>query len=96
MSSTSTVTTLSDITARYSTLRLQVSDEGKTRLSGPIQNQGSLDSFKHHELSSNIGREYGPDFQLRDLLEADDTILRDFASVGKSTCDLPLPGRLSS
>lgn len=80
MSSTSTVTTLSDITERYTTLRLQVSDEGRTQLTGPIQNQGSLDNFKHIELTSNIGRQYGPDFQLRDLLNADETVLRDFAS----------------
>lgn len=85
MSSTATITTLSDITERYTTLRLQVSDEGKTQLTGPIENQGSLNHFVHHELTSNIGRQYGPDFQLKDLLHADDTVLKDFASTGKPT-----------
>lgn len=82
-SSTTTITTLSDITERYTTLRLQVGDEGRTQLTAPIEYQGAFEQYKHHELTSAIGREYSSDFQLRDLLNADDATLRDFARIGR-------------
>jgi hypothetical protein len=82
MSSTSTITTLDDLTQRYTTLKLKVSDEGKTQLTGPIQYNGSFERFKHYELTSVIGREYGSELQLKDLITADDATLRDFARLG--------------
>ena len=39
---------------------------------------GSLDNYKHADLTSVIGREYDG-LQVRDLLKADDQVIRDLA-----------------
>jgi len=77
----SNIAPVSTVTERYHTLRLTVSDGGRTRLRAPIVNGGRLDHFSSFELTPAIGREYTPDLQLQDLIEADDDTLRDFAHI---------------
>lgn len=74
------VATLTTVTERYSTLKLRVSDGGKTQLRGPIEYTGSLDKYPHFDITSNIGRQYGPELQLSDFLDADEKTLRDLAA----------------
>jgi hypothetical protein len=53
-----------------------------SRLSGPLKYSGSLDSYKHFDVTSAIGREY-PELQLDEILH-DDTKIRDLAILGMS------------
>jgi len=69
------------ITQRFETLRLKVQDNGKSQLQKPLPYHGSLDKNAFTELTPAIGRQYGPDVQLRDYLNADEQSLRDLAHV---------------
>lgn len=56
-------------------------DPGLNRLSGPLPYTGSLDSYPHFEVTPSIGREFGKELQLTDLLAAEnsDELIRDLA-----------------
>lgn len=56
---------------------------GRSRLSEPIRYSGSLDKYPYHESTPSIGREYGSDLQLLDLLISPDSdnLLRDLAAL---------------
>lgn len=85
MSQTNT-TTITEVAERFSTIKLNVNDGGRTQLTGPLPYNGALDKYTHHELTTAIGREYGPDLQLEDFIEADDATLRDLAHTGELLC----------
>lgn len=50
----------------------------RSRLLKPLLFSGSLDNFKHQDLTSVIGREF-ENLQVTDLLEWGDDIIRDLA-----------------
>ena len=52
---------------------------GRNRLNGPLKYTGSLDHFPHFEVTPSIGREFGNELQLSDLLSApnSDELIRD-------------------
>ena len=50
----------------------------RSRLSVPLVYSGSLDSFKHQDLTPVIGREY-EGLQVTDLLSQGDILIRDLA-----------------
>ena len=61
-------------------------DPGLNRLSGPLPYTGSLDSYPHFEVTPSIGREFGKELQLTDLLKAEnsDELIRDLAVLSES------------
>lgn len=65
-------------------LKYEVSTKGTTgtRLSQPLKYSGSLDEYKHFDVTSVIGREF-PEVQIKDILQ-NDTKIRDLAITGLS------------
>lgn len=53
----------------------------RSRLLSPLVYSGSLDSFKHHDLTPVIGREF-EGLQVTDLLRWGDEMIRDLAITG--------------
>ena len=51
----------------------------RTRCIKPLVYSGSLDNYKHADLTPVIRREYDG-LQVRDLLKADDQVIRDLAA----------------
>lgn len=79
----STVTsTIEQVAQRYSTLRVEVKDEGQTQLKAPLRYNGSFDKHQFLELTPAIGRQYEADLQLVDLIHAEDKVLKDLAHIG--------------
>lgn len=58
--------------------------QARTRLSQPLKYTGTLDSFKHQDLTPVLGREY-EGLQARDLLKWGDEMIRDLAVTSKLT-----------
>lgn len=56
--------------------------EAKTRCREPLLYSGSLEKFTHADITPVIGREY-EGLQVTELLSADDTMIRDLASISK-------------
>lgn len=56
--------------------------QAQTRLLKPLQYNGSLDQFKHQDLTPVVGREF-EGLQVRDLLRWGDDMIRDLAVVSK-------------
>lgn len=54
----------------------------RPRLSKPLVYSGSLDNYKHADITPVIGREY-EGLQVVDLLKADDQLIRDLAVTSK-------------
>lgn len=54
----------------------------RSRLLKPLVDSGSLNSFKHQDLTSVIGREY-EGLQVTDLLKWGDDMIRDLAVTSK-------------
>jgi hypothetical protein len=56
-----------------------VAQPGRNRLAAPLPYTGSLDGYSHFEVTPSIGREFGKDLQLTDLLRAEnsDELIRD-------------------
>ncbi|CAD6587093.1 MAG: hypothetical protein TREMPRED_004659 [Tremellales sp. Tagirdzhanova-0007] len=56
---------------------------GRSRLTEPLKYQGSLDKFQHFEVTPSIGREFGSDLQLLDLINAPnaDELARELAAL---------------
>jgi len=52
--------------------------DARTRLLEPLTYMGSLDGFKHQDLTPVIGREY-EGLQVTDLLKQGDEMIRDLA-----------------
>ena len=70
-------------------LRLRGGEEaipGKNLLSGPLKYTGSLDGFPHFEVTPSIGREFGKELQLTELLNApnSDDLIRDLGVLSRS------------
>jgi hypothetical protein len=65
----------------FETSSLKVKTATATR--SPLKNSGSLNQFKHFDVTTAVGREF-PDVQLSDLVNASnaDTLLRDLAITG--------------
>jgi hypothetical protein len=57
------------------------SHSSASRLSGPLEYSGSLDSYEHFDLTGVIGREF-PTLQLSEILY-DDVKLRDLGVLSK-------------
>lgn len=58
-----------------------VAEPGRNTLPGPLPYTGSLDHFPHFEVTPSIGREFGKELQLTELLTApnSDELIRDLA-----------------
>lgn len=56
----------------------------RTRLLKPLKYTGTLDSFKHQDMTPTIGREY-EGLQVRDLLRWGDDMIRDLAVTSQPT-----------
>ena len=54
----------------------------RSRLLEPLVYSGSLDSYKHHDLTPVIGREF-EGLQVTDLLKASDAVVKDLAVTGQ-------------
>lgn len=52
--------------------------QARTRLLKPLKYTGTLDSFKHQDLTPVVGREY-EGLQVKDLLRWGDEMIRDLA-----------------
>ena len=63
-----------------------VAQPGRNTLPGPLPYTGSLDHYPHFEVTPSIGREFGKELQLTDLLTApnSDDLIRDLAVLSKS------------
>lgn len=48
-------------------------DPGRSRLDGPMAYQGSLDGYSQFEVTPAVGREFGADLQLSDLINSPDS-----------------------
>lgn len=64
-------------------------DVGSVALRGsyePLKSTGALDKYEHFEVTPVIGRQYGPEVQIRDLLNAPnaDELIRELAITGAS------------
>lgn len=61
-------------------------EPGRNLLPGPLKYTGSLDHYPHFEVTPSIGREFGKDLQLVDLLGApnSDELIRDLGVLSKS------------
>ena len=57
--------------------------DARSRCAKPLVNSGSLNRFKHSDLTPVIGREY-LDLQVADLLASDDQLIKDLAITSKS------------
>jgi len=81
MSSTQTI---APVQSSLSTLKLNGTQEadGKTLLKGPLEYNGSFDKKPFYELTPVIGRQYSSELQLKDLIDADDSVLLDLPSIG--------------
>jgi hypothetical protein len=62
-------------------------EAGKNLLPGPLKYTGSLDHFPHFEVTPSIGREFGKEMQLTDLLNApnSDDLIRDLGVLSEWT-----------
>lgn len=80
----SLTSSIEQVAERYTALRVTVGDGGKTRLKGPLPYHGHLDKHEHIDITPVIGRQYGADLQLSELLQADEATLRDLAHIGES------------
>jgi len=56
-------------------------DAARTRCLEPMKNSGSLDHYKHNDLTPVIGREFF--MQATDLLKGDEQLIRDLAVTSK-------------
>jgi hypothetical protein len=56
--------------------------EAQTRCITPLVNSGSLDQFKHADLTPVIGREF-TGVQVKDLINADQQLIKDLAITSK-------------
>lgn len=56
--------------------------QAQTRCLEPLVNRGSLDQYKHRDLTPVIGCEYEV-LQVRDLLRADNAVIKDLAVTSK-------------
>jgi hypothetical protein len=63
-------------------LKVRSKAESGTRLSQPLKYSGSLDQYKHFDITPVIGEEF-PELQLSEIL-SDDNKIRDLAILGKS------------
>lgn len=54
----------------------------RTRATRPLVNSGSLEGYKHFDLTPVIGREF-EGLQVIELLKADEQLLRDLAITGQ-------------
>lgn len=63
-----------------------VAQPGRNRLAAPLQYTGSLDGYSHFEVTPSIGREFGKDLQLSELLQAEnsDELIRDLGVLSES------------
>ena len=55
--------------------------QAQTRCVKPMVNSGSLNRFTHHDLTPIIGRQF-LDLQVKELLKADEQLIKDFAITG--------------
>lgn len=55
--------------------------EARTRCLKPMVNSGSLDKYKHFDVTPVIGREYA-DLQVTELLKGDAQLIKDLAVTG--------------
>jgi len=64
-----------------------VAAPGRNTLPGPLPYNESLDHYPHFEVTPSIGREFGKELQLTDLLNApnSDELIRDLAVLSKSS-----------
>lgn len=69
-------------------------DPGLNTLPGPLTYTGLLDRFPHFEVTPSIGREFGKELQLTDLLKAEDSddLIRDLAVLSMCFFSLPALG----
>ena len=79
MTETESLPSLGKLTLRGAAPAEEVAAPGRNRLPGPLKYNGSLDHFPHFEVTPSIGREFGKEMQLTDLLSApnSDELIRD-------------------
>ena len=53
--------------------------KARTRCIKPLVNSGSLDKFAHRDLTPVIGREFDDGLQVRDIITADEQLVKDLA-----------------
>lgn len=83
----SPIATQTALTEQLHTLKLRgpsppsTDTPGKSRLVEPLKYTGSLEKYTHFEVTPSIGREFGPDLQLLDLIKSPnaDDLIRDLA-----------------
>jgi hypothetical protein len=64
-------------------------DVARTRVLGPMQNSGLLESYDYIDITPVIGREFSG-LQVTELLKGDEQLIRDLAITGKNpTYDYP-------
>lgn len=64
----------------------EASSPGQNLLPGPLKYTGSLDHYPHFEVTPSIGREFGKEMQLTELLNApnSDELIRDLGVLSES------------
>lgn len=63
-----------------------IPEVGRNTLPGPLKYNGLLEDYPHFEVTPSIGREYGKELQLTDLLAAEnaDDLIQDLAVLSES------------